>query len=184
MAEVLYSSSKPRRSDFTGAANQVYELDDFVEFAIKTIRANNVSAISSVDANGHFIHIHAPSIYENLQGEPTKIVGNASDVQGEFCMVKIKIEDLKFFPIMGVNLPFESEVATLLTTEQLDGTPLEGEDGVYIGSLNKWIVFCHEMKLPQEDVRIVEDSNFTLGQLRVAGFFSAKFCEAFQTHNS
>ena len=26
--------------------------------------------------------------------------------------------------------------------------------------------------------------NFTLGQLRVAGFFSAKFCEAFQTHNS
>ena len=52
MAEVLYSMSKPRRSDVTGAANQVYELDDFVAFMIKTIRANNVSAISSVDTNG------------------------------------------------------------------------------------------------------------------------------------
>ena len=82
MAEVLYSNSKPRRSDVTGAANQVYELDDFVEFAIKTIRANNVAAISSVDTNGQFIHIHAPNIYENLQGEPTEIVGNASNVQG------------------------------------------------------------------------------------------------------
>ena len=80
MAEVLYSMSKPRRSDVTGAANQVYELDDFVEFAIKTIRANNVSTISSVDTNGQFIHIHAPNIHENLQGEPTEIVGNASDV--------------------------------------------------------------------------------------------------------
>ena len=95
MAEVLYSMSKPRRSDVTGAANQVYEMDDFVAFAIKTIRANNVSAISSVDTNGHFIHIHAPTIYDNLQGEPTETVGNASYVQGEFCIVKIKSEDLK-----------------------------------------------------------------------------------------
>ena len=137
MEEVLYLMSKPRRSDVTGTANQVYEIDNFVEFAIKTICANNVSAISSVDANGHFIHIHAPSIYENLQGEPTEIVGNASDVQGEFCMVKIKIKDLKFFPIMGVNLPFETEVTTPLTTKQLTGTPLEGNDEVHIGTLNK-----------------------------------------------
>jgi hypothetical protein len=159
MAEVLYSVSKPRRSDVTGAANQVYESNDFVAFAIKTIRANNVSAISSVDTNGHFIHIHAPNIYENLQGEPTEIVGNASDVQGEFCMVKIKIEDLKFFPIMGMSLPVESEVATPLTAIHLKGTPLEGEEGVFIGSLNKWILFYHGMELPQGDVRTFEDSN-------------------------
>ena len=80
MDEVLYLTSKPCRSDITGTANQVYDMDDFVEFAIKTIHPNNVSAISSVDASGHFIHIYAPRIYENLQGKPTEIVGNASDV--------------------------------------------------------------------------------------------------------
>ena len=151
--------SKPRRSDVTGAANQVYEMDDFVAFAIKTIRANSLLAISSVDANGHFIHTHALSIYKILQGEPSEIVGNASDVQGEFCMVKVKIKDLKFFLIMGVNLPFESEVATPLTIKQLAGSPLEGKDEVHIGSLNKWILFYHGMKLPQGDVRTVEESN-------------------------
>ena len=78
--------------------------------------------------------MNAPSIYENLQGGPTEIVGNASEVQGEFSMVKIKIKDLKFFPIMGVNLPFESEVATYLTTKQLAGTPLEGDEEVFIAN--------------------------------------------------
>jgi hypothetical protein len=137
MDEVLYSTSKPRRSDVTGVANQVYGMDDFVEVAIKTIRANNVSAISYIYARGHFLHIYAPRIYENIQGEPTEIVGNASNVQGEFRMVKIKIKDLKLFPIIGVNLPFDSEVATGLTLKQLAGTPLDGEEDVFIGSLNK-----------------------------------------------
>ena len=117
----------------------MYGIDDFVEFAIKMIRANNVSAISSVDASGNFIHIHAPSIYETLQGGPTKITGNASNAQGEFVMVKIKIKDLNFFPVMGVNLSFESEVAICLAAKQSTWTPLEGDEEVFIGSLNKWI---------------------------------------------
>ena len=161
MDKVFYLTSKPRRFDVTGAANQVYEMDDFVEFVIKTIRTNNVAAVSSFDASGHFIHIHPPSISDNLQGKPTKIVGNANDVQGEFRMVKIKIKDLKNFPVMGVNLPFESEVATCLTAKQLAGTPLEGDEEVFIGSLNKGILFYHGMTLPQGDVHIVEGSNMT-----------------------
>ena len=80
-------------------------------------------------------------------------------------MVKINIKDLKLFPIMGVNLPVESEVATGLTLKQLAGTPLEGEEEVFIGSLNKWILFYDGMTLPQGDVRTVERSNLpeTLG---------------------
>ena len=46
-------------------------------------------------------------------------------------MVKTKIKDLKFFPIMGANLPYDSEVATSLTADQLTGTPLEGEGDMY-----------------------------------------------------
>ena len=137
MDEVLYSTSKPYRSDVTGAENQVYGMDDFVKAAIKTICTNNVTAISSTDARGHFLHIYPPIIYKDLQGDPTKIVGNASNVQGKFRMAKIKIKDLKFFSIMGVNLPCDSEVATNLISDQLAGTPLEGEDDVFIGSLNK-----------------------------------------------
>ena len=97
MEEVLYSTFKPCLSDVTGAANQVCDMEDFGEAAIKTIRANNVTAILSTGARGHFLHIHAPRIYKDLQGNSTKIVGNASDVQGEFRMVKIKIKDALWF---------------------------------------------------------------------------------------
>ena len=72
-----------------GAADQVYGIDAFVEVTIKTIRKNNVTAISSTDASWHLLHIHAPRIYDDLQGKPTKISGNTSNVQGEFFMVKI-----------------------------------------------------------------------------------------------
>ena len=56
-------------------------------------------------------------------------------------MVKISIINLKFFPIMDANLPRDFKVETSLTPEQLVGTPLKGEDEVFIGSMNKWILF-------------------------------------------
>ena len=106
-------------------------MDDFVEVAIKTIRVGNVTAILSTHASGNFLYIHIPTIYNDLQSKPTKIVGNAINVQGEFHMVKNPIKNLKFFPVMGVNLPYNSEVATSLTADQLLVTPLKGEDEVY-----------------------------------------------------
>ena len=74
-------------------------------------------------------------------------------------MVKIKIKDLKFFPSMGVNLPCDSEVTTSLTAGQLAGTPLKGDDDVFIGSLSKWIVFYDGMTLPQGGVRMNKCAN-------------------------
>ena len=141
MEEVLNSTSKPCQPGVTGTANQVYDMDDVVEATIKMICVGNATVVSSTDASGHFLHIHAPKNYEDLQGKLTKTVGNASNVQGEFRMVEILIKNLKFFPIMGVNLPYESKVATKLTTDQLVWTPLEGQYEVFIGSLNKWILF-------------------------------------------
>ena len=111
-------------------------MDDFFEFAIKTIRAGNTPSISSTDASTHFLHIHAPIMYDDPRGKPTEIVGSASNVQGEFRMVKILIKNLKFFPIMGVSLPCDSQVATSLTTKELVGTPLKGEDEVFGSFMN------------------------------------------------
>jgi hypothetical protein len=44
-------------------------------------------------------------------------------------------------------------VATKLTSDQLAGTPLKGKDDVFVGSLNKWILFYGGMTLPQGDLR-------------------------------
>ena len=51
MEKVLYSTSKPHQSDGTVAANQAYDMDNFVKVTIKTIHAGNVTVISSTDAS-------------------------------------------------------------------------------------------------------------------------------------
>ena len=42
------------------------------------------------------------------------------------------------------------------TTKQLVGIPLKGEDEVFVGSMNKWILFYNGMTLPQRDVHTAE----------------------------
>jgi hypothetical protein len=85
-------------------------MDIFVEFTIKTIRAGNVTAILFTDTSTHFLHIHAPIIYKDLQGNQIEIIGNTCDIQGGFCMVKIPIKNLNLFLIMSLNLPRVSKV--------------------------------------------------------------------------
>ena len=57
-------------------------MDGVVEAVIKTIPANNVTDISSTNVRGHFLHIDAPRIYEDLQSKPIKSVGNVSKSKG------------------------------------------------------------------------------------------------------
>jgi hypothetical protein len=78
--KVLYSTSTPCQPDVMGMDNQVYNIDDPVEYAIEIIRAGNVTAVSSTDASVHFLHIHAPRVYDILQGDHEWIVGNASGI--------------------------------------------------------------------------------------------------------
>ena len=79
MEEALYSTSKPHWLNVTGGAKQVYDMDDFLKSAIKTIRAGNVTAISSTSVSAYFLHVHTPKIYEDIQGDPAEIIGNASN---------------------------------------------------------------------------------------------------------
>jgi hypothetical protein len=60
---------------------------------------------------------------------------------------------------MGINLPRDSEVATSLAPGQLLGTPLKGEYDVFVGSMNKWILFYDGMTLPQGDICTAECAN-------------------------
>ena len=60
MDKELYSISKPRRTNVTGAANQVFEFEGFKSFAAKDIRVGNVTAIYSLDVSGNWLHIYSP----------------------------------------------------------------------------------------------------------------------------
>ena len=74
-------------------------------------------------------------------------------------MVKIPIKNLKLFPVVGLNLPRVLEVETSLLSEQLVGTPFEGKNEVFIGSIIKRILFFNGMTLPQGYVCTAECAN-------------------------
>ena len=71
------------------------------------------------------------------------------------------MKNLKFFSIMGPRdtLSCSPEVTTQLTADQLTCTPLEGEDDVFIGSMNNWILFYDGMTLLQGDVHTANCTN-------------------------
>ena len=90
-SEVLYSTSSPLRQEVTGAQAQVFAMSNYTEAVIDTITAGNVSALGAIDNNSMFVYIHMPMIHRSLTGQPLEIVGNLSDVQGEYTIVKIPI---------------------------------------------------------------------------------------------
>ena len=97
----LYTATKNRRCEVIGTPAQVYDVPDHPSYIVQTVGAGNVAVILGVDHNTQWVHIYHPQIHKDLQGNPVEIVGNISDVQGDFSLVKIPVSKLQHFPIFG-----------------------------------------------------------------------------------
>ena len=151
----LFSKSKPCRPEIQGTATDVFEMSDYVSYLINTVEAGNLASIGATDSKGHWVHIVAPKIAKDVQGNPVAFVGNSSNVQGEFQLLSVPIADLRWFPILGdMNiLPLPSETGEALTEEHLEDTPLQGDSDVHFASLPVYIPFYMGNELPEGDIR-------------------------------
>ena len=159
MDDKMFSRSKPLRSDVTGDDGQVFAMENGKKFLIKAIEEKNITAIGATDPNSQWTFIHDPHIHKDLEGNPKLIVGNSSDVKGDFRLVFIKIDDLAYFPIMGVKreLPSVPKAPEALTEDHLLGTTFQGKQDIFICLLPTWIPFYNGQKLPEGDAR--DESN-------------------------
>ena len=125
------------------------------DWIITQVQLGNALSIFRVDCNGHWLHIVCPHLVNDINGHPEWIVGNCTDVLGEFSLIKVHISKLRYFPIIGQDndLPVRSEVNESVPTSALRGGPLTTEDGAKIASLPCWLVAFKGSKLPQGDVR-------------------------------
>ena len=87
----LYSKSKPRRIDITGAADQVYSFCRMVDSLCKAIIAGHVSAIGMANTNLNMSYITCPQVHTDLAGIPKKIIGCGSNELGEFTIVVVDL---------------------------------------------------------------------------------------------
>ena len=73
---------------------------------------------------------------------PEFVVGNSSDVLGEYKLIKIPVTKLRYFPIIAESgkLPVDPEVGDTIERSFLDGTPLATLQDPKVALLNSWLV--------------------------------------------
>ena len=76
------------------SALQVFAKHEVTEAIVNTIQAGHVSAIGSTDINTNLIYVINPQVHTDLNGNPTDIVGNASDEKNKFSLVQVSLQSL------------------------------------------------------------------------------------------
>ncbi len=80
IANTTYMTSFPKRPDITGAPDQVFKFNNFLDCLIGGIKANTTSAIGTINLGSLCNQfLYAPQIHFNLAGEPIAFIENSSN---------------------------------------------------------------------------------------------------------
>ena len=78
--ETTFVTSFPKRNDITGALDQVFTFDNFLDHLTGGIRANTIAAIGTINPGSLCLqYLFAPQIHYNLAGAPIAFIGNSSN---------------------------------------------------------------------------------------------------------
>jgi hypothetical protein len=95
---LTYTGSIPKRSDIMRAPNQVFDSDNFLDRLIGGIKGTTIAAIGTINPGSLCIqYLYIPQIHYNLSGQPIAFIGNSSNKEGEFSLIKIKLHPFIFF---------------------------------------------------------------------------------------
>ncbi len=95
-----YTGSIPKRPDITGAPDQVFKFDNFLDCLIGGIRRNTVAAIGTINPGLLCIqYLYASQIHYDLSGKPIAFIRNSSNKEGEFSRIKINVASIFLFSL-------------------------------------------------------------------------------------
>jgi hypothetical protein len=98
-SNTTYMASFSKRPDITGAPNQVFQFNNFLERLSGGIKTNTISAIGTINPCSLCTqYLYAPQIHFNLAGKPIAFIGNLSNKMGDFNLIKIDITSIHLFP--------------------------------------------------------------------------------------
>jgi hypothetical protein len=104
-----YMGSIPKRSDITGAPNQVIKFNSFLDHLIGGIRGNTIAAIRIINLGPLCIqYLYAPQIHYKLSGKPITFIGNLSNKEGKFSLIKINVTSICLFPYIKDKATMDS----------------------------------------------------------------------------
>ncbi len=119
--ETTYMTSFPKRNDITGALDQVFKFDNFLDCLTGGIRANTIAAIGTINPGSLCLqYLFAPQIHYNLSGEPIAFIGNSSNKKGEFYCSPTYGMRIHKACCSGLAYPITRNSITLLLEPQVD----------------------------------------------------------------
>ena len=120
---------------------------------IKQVEQKNAISVFRIDYDCQWLHIYAPKIVNDYNGKPEFIVGNSSDVLGEYKLIKIPVTKLRYFSIIGESgeLPVNPEAKNAIERSYLVDGPLATLEDSRIALLNTWLVDFAGKKIPRGD---------------------------------
>jgi hypothetical protein len=75
-ANTTYTASIPKRPNITGAPDQVFKFDNFLDHLIVGIKANTIPTIGTINPGSLCTQfLYAPQIHFNLAGDPVVFIG-------------------------------------------------------------------------------------------------------------
>ena len=93
------TSATPKYTNRISRASIWFEHDGHTQTIINAIKANTVAAIGTVATGSLQVqYIFAPKIFTKPDGIPVSILGNASNVMGEFALTSLSLASITLFP--------------------------------------------------------------------------------------
>jgi len=100
----LFSTSQPIRPGLECLIAQIMTDKPIESLMFNRIKNDLLAAIGFTNHNSILQYLHNPHIHYNLDGEPTLIIGNASDNQGEFTLISITVAaGCKYFGTISIT---------------------------------------------------------------------------------
>ncbi len=106
---LTYTGSIPKRPDIAGAPNQVFKFDNFLDQLIGRIKGNTIAAIGTISPGSLCIqYFYRPQIHYDLARHLIAFIGNSSNKEGEFSLIKINVTSIRFFPYIKDKATMDS----------------------------------------------------------------------------
>jgi hypothetical protein len=98
-ANTTYMASFSKKPVITGARDQVFRFNNFLDCLIGGIKANTISAIGTINRGSLSTQfLYASQIHFNLADNPIAFIGNLSNKMGEFSLIKNDVTSTCLFP--------------------------------------------------------------------------------------
>ena len=106
----FFTELHPKHPEVTETPDQVFLFaKDFGTMVLKLIQTKTIAALGTVTPGSTTLqYLFNPMIHHDLTGNPTPIIGNSSNKQGEFSLMKIDITSFCLFPYLGPKHTFDT----------------------------------------------------------------------------